>query len=113
MEVHYLAIVLAKSFIAAGDKEEILLLVKVIAKAKKASPDNAGLSCRAICRYVGRRKIAVSRVFTILTMPFLMPKQQRQSTEGIQCTQFQTVCSTSECENGGLSVDYYEPVCTI
>ena len=67
MEVHYLAIVLAKSFIAAGDKEEILLLVKVIAKAKKASPDNAGLSCRAICRYVGRRKIAVGRVFTILT----------------------------------------------
>jgi len=42
VEVLYLAIVLAKSFIAAGD-EEILLPVKVIAKVKKAFPDNAGL----------------------------------------------------------------------
>ena len=65
MEVFYIAIVLAKSFIAAGDEEEILLPVKVIAKVKKAFPDNAGFSCRAICRSVGRRKIAVGRAFTI------------------------------------------------
>ena len=65
MEVLYLAIVLAKSFITASDEEEILLLVKVIAKAKKAFPDNARLSCCAICRYVGRRKIAVGKAFTI------------------------------------------------
>jgi len=38
MEVLYIAIVLAKSFITAGDEEEeeILLPVKVIAKVKKA-----------------------------------------------------------------------------
>jgi len=41
--VLYLAIVLGKSFIAAGDKEEILLTLKVIAKAKNAFPDNAVL----------------------------------------------------------------------
>jgi len=41
VEVLYIAIVLAKSFIAAGDEEEILLPVKVIAKVKKAFPDNA------------------------------------------------------------------------
>jgi len=50
VEVLYLAIVLAKSFIAVGD-EEILLEVKVIAKEKKAFPDNAGLSCYlSLCR---------------------------------------------------------------
>ena len=69
MEVLYIAIVLAKSFIAAGDEEEeeILLPVKVIAKVKKAFPDNVELSCRAICRSVGRRKIAVGRAFTMST----------------------------------------------
>jgi len=67
VEVLYLATVLAKSFITAGDEEEILLLVKVTAKAKKAFPDNAGLSCRAICHYVRRRKTADGRAFTIST----------------------------------------------
>ena len=68
MEVLYIGIVLAKSFITAGDEEEeILLQVKVIATVKKAFPDNAGLGSHAICRSVGRRKIAVGRAFTIST----------------------------------------------
>ena len=60
----HLGMISVKSFVAAGDEEEAMLLpVKVIAKAKSAFPVDAGLS-RLRCRYIGRRKRAIGSVST-------------------------------------------------